>query len=202
VEELRPGLWTWAARHPDWTPKDGGPEGWGPDVRSYAYDAGQVLVLFDPMSPDSTVLDLTQGQDVVVLLTVPWHRRSAGVLHEELGATLYAPEGGEEELDVPARRYRLGDTLPGTVEPKPGAYANEAVLWIPEHRALVIGEVLQGEGGLRLLPESWLPAELTPEALRDRLRPLVDLPVELVLPTHGDPVTEGGREALARALAE
>jgi hypothetical protein len=30
--------------------------------------------------------------------------------------------------------------------------------------------------------------------------PLLDLPVELVLPAHGDPVLEHGREALARAL--
>ena len=31
-------------------------------------------------------------------------------------------------------------------------------------------------------------------------RPLLDLPVEAVLPTHGNPVVEGGRNALAGAL--
>ena len=33
------------------------------------------------------------------------------------------------------------------------------------------------------------------------LAPLLDLPVERVLTSHGDPVLSGGREALARVLA-
>jgi hypothetical protein len=35
----------------------------------------------------------------------------------------------------------------------------------------------------------------------DSLRPLLDLPVELALVTHGEPVLEGAREAFVRALA-
>jgi glyoxylase-like metal-dependent hydrolase (beta-lactamase superfamily II) len=58
--------------------------------------------------------------------------------------------------------------------------------------------VLGEAGGLRLLPESWLDGAATLEQVREGLRLLLDLPVELVLPTHGDPA---GREALERALA-
>jgi len=36
--------------------------------------------------------------------------------------------------------------------------------------------------------------------LREALRPLLGLPVELVLVSHGEPVLEGGREAIAKAL--
>ena len=36
--------------------------------------------------------------------------------------------------------------------------------------------------------------------LRESLRPLLDLPVELVLVSHGEPVLENGREAIAAAL--
>ena len=32
------------------------------------------------------------------------------------------------------------------------------------------------------------------------LLPLLDLPIEIVLPAHGKPVLEGGREALETAL--
>jgi hypothetical protein len=40
----------------------------------------------------------------------------------------------------------------------------------------------------------------TPESFRDNLGPLLDLPIELVLLTHGDPVLEEGREAVRAAL--
>jgi hypothetical protein len=39
---------------------------------------------------------------------------------------------------------------------------------------------------------------MTQDDVVRRLRPLLELPVELVLPAHGEPV---GREALERALA-
>jgi hypothetical protein len=37
--------------------------------------------------------------------------------------------------------------------------------------------------------------------LRDALQPLLDLPVEMVLTSHGQPVVAGGRDAIARALS-
>jgi hypothetical protein len=33
-----------------------------------------------------------------------------------------------------------------------------------------------------------------------RIRPLLDLPIEVVLVSHGEPVLSRGRQALARAL--
>jgi glyoxylase-like metal-dependent hydrolase (beta-lactamase superfamily II) len=76
------------------------------------------------------------------------------------------------------------------------------VYWLPEHRALVPGDVLiADDGGLRLCPESWLPEKKTLDDLRDSLRPVLDLPVELVLVSHGEPVLENARAALAGALS-
>jgi hypothetical protein len=37
--------------------------------------------------------------------------------------------------------------------------------------------------------------------LRKALRPLLELPIEMVLVSHGEPVLSGGREALAKALS-
>ena len=37
---------------------------------------------------------------------------------------------------------------------------------------------------------------------RRELEPVLDLPIELVLVSHGEPVFAGGREALARALEQ
>lgn len=70
--ELRPGLWTWSALHPAWTPEDGGPEGWEQEVRSYALDAGDSLVLFDPLVSVPDAEELAAGRPVVVILTCRW----------------------------------------------------------------------------------------------------------------------------------
>ena len=200
MEELRSGLWTWTAPHPAWTPDDGGPDGWEQDVRSYAYAADDVLVLFDPMSPPDEIVDVAEGRPVSILLTTNWHQRSSVDLAVGLGATVYAPAEKIEEVEAPALPYRLGDMLPGGVEPQVGGHPEEATLWIPAQRALVVGDVvLGGERGVRIQLDLWLAEGLTPAALRERLRPLLELPVELLLPTHGDPV-EGGRAVLGRAL--
>jgi glyoxylase-like metal-dependent hydrolase (beta-lactamase superfamily II) len=201
MQELRPGLWTWTARHPGWTPDQGGPDGWDEEVRSYAYDAGPTLVLLDPISPPSMVNELRGGKDVAILLTVHWHKRSSRELVEELGAIVFTPEASLERTEVSAKPYRLGDELPGGVVAQNAYYPEEMIFWIPRHRAIVAGDVLLGgERGLRVQPDSWLPEGVTPEALREALRPLLELPIELVLLTHGDPVNEDARMALAHAL--
>jgi glyoxylase-like metal-dependent hydrolase (beta-lactamase superfamily II) len=48
------------------------------------------------------------------------------------------------------------------------------------------------------LPADWLPRGVTREQAAEALRPLLELPVELVLPTHGPPTD---RAALERALS-
>jgi len=48
------------------------------------------------------------------------------------------------------------------------------------------------------LVDAWLPEGVTREQVLEAMQPLLELPVELVLPTHGPP-TE--RAALERALA-
>ena len=201
MEELRPGLWTWSAPHPSWTPEEGGPEGWERDVRSYALDAGDAVVLFDPLVEPADVAIVSGGRPVVVVLTCHWHRRSAAELVEALGATVHAPAAGVSELGLPAVGYELGDDLPGDVEPQVAAYPNDATLWLRSDAALVAGDVFHGgERGFRVQPDSWLAEGLTREGLREQLRPLLELPVELLLPTHGDPVEDGARETLRRAL--
>jgi glyoxylase-like metal-dependent hydrolase (beta-lactamase superfamily II) len=95
-----------------------------------------------------------------------------------------------------------GDQLPGGLEAYRTARAAEVVYWIPEHSALVPGDVLiaDGKGGARMCPESWLPEKKTHRDLAASLRPLLDLPVRRILLSHGKPVLTGGGRALARAL--
>lgn len=200
MQELRPGLWTWTAAHPEWTDDQGRPEGWDRIVRSYAYDSGGCLVLFDPQSPPTLIEGLIESQDVAVVLTARWHARSAAECVERFGAKVYAPEPGAAELSFPVTPYRLGAELPGGVRAQVAYYPEEIVLWIPAHRALVAGDVLLGRPGGLVIQRSWLPDGISWERLVKGIRPVLDLPVELVLPTHGDPVAGDAHGALRAAL--
>ena len=171
-------------------------------MRSYALDAGDSLVLFDPLVDVAQVETLADRRPVVVILSCYWHRRSTADLVAELGAVVHAPAAEIGELGFAAQPYQAGDDLPGDAEPQPGGYPAECTLWIRGHRALVTGDVfLGGQRGFRVQPESWLAEGLTPAGLREQLRPLLELPVELLLPTHGDPVTNDARAVLSTALS-
>lgn len=174
MEELRAGLWAWWAPHPNWSPEQGGPDGWGPEVWSYAWDDGDRLLLFDPLAPP----DDLPARKRIVMLTCGWHGRSA----PDLGAPIHAP----------------GDSLPDGIEARPASFSGEAVLWIPVHGALVFGDSLVA--GPRV-NETWVEEGATVEEYKATLRPLADLPVELLLLTHGGPVVSGAREKLEAALA-
>jgi AAA+ ATPase superfamily predicted ATPase len=53
-------------------------------------------------------------------------------------------------------------------------------------------------------PPGWLrylEPSLSYDDLREALRPLLELPVEMVLVSHGQPVLRGGRTAIERALS-
>jgi hypothetical protein len=199
LRELRPGLYRWMARHPDAEsdPQPGSPADWGPDVGSVAYAARDALVLVDPLVPPDRS-DLQEGLDelvrrhgrpVVIVTTLQFHRRSREELVARYGAST----------------SRAKKSLPEGVETIQIRGAGETMVWLPEHRALIPGDRLLGgdRGGVRLCPESWLRyllSKMSQAQLRNALQPLLELQVDMVLVSHGEPVLSGGREALVRAL--
>ena len=88
--------------------------------------------------------------------------------------------------------------------------ADETIFWMEEHGARVPRDRLLARTDGRLgCPQTWLDyierfdgSTLTRAELRDVLRPPPDLPVELILVSHGDPNLTGARAARAIALAE
>ena len=82
MHEVRPGLWHWTAKHPDWSDE----EPYEQAVSSYAIDDGERLLLLDPLEPPSEILALTAEREAVVVLTNPWHERSTERLVERLDA--------------------------------------------------------------------------------------------------------------------
>jgi len=189
LQQVAPGLWRWTAAHPEWeAPKQvDSPADWPPEVGCVAYDSGHTLVLIDPLVVDGefSALDTLakDKQDVAVLVTVKFHERSR---------------------DDVERRYDASTAVPEGVAAFEIAGAGETIYWIPKHRALVPGDRILGDRppGLRMCPESWLRHldGYSQDDLRVGLQPLLDLPVELGLVSHGEPVLHDRRAALERAL--
>jgi glyoxylase-like metal-dependent hydrolase (beta-lactamase superfamily II) len=72
------------------------------------------------------------------------------------------------------------------------------VLWLEGHRTVIAGDTLVDFGrGLGINPR-WLGPDVTREQVVEGLRPLLNLPVEHVLATHGGPFDRG---ALERTLS-
>jgi hypothetical protein len=182
---LPDGVHHWTATHPEWE---------GP-VSAYAIDDGTQLILIDPIAVPDDVRALFGSRDVVTVLTCTWHERDAASLGFPVWAP--APDRPEDQL-VPASRYAIGDTVFG-MQAHPGREGGlDLVLWNERIGAVIAGDTLIDLGNGLEIAESWLPEGVTVEEVAAGLRPLLDRPVELVLPTHGAPT---GRAALERALS-
>jgi hypothetical protein len=115
VDELRPGLWTWTAPHPEWQDE--------PLVRSYAAERAGLLVLIDPISPPA---ELLEGRDLRVALTCPWHARSAPELGVPEAEVESRPGFYPDERVLLLEEHRalvFGDSFPGGPVPDD---------WLPE----------------------------------------------------------------------
>ncbi len=220
IHELQTGLWHWQAPHPEWEPS----EPWDQNVSSYAIDDGQHLMLFDPLAVPSELEALAADRETAIVLTCPWHERDAQSLVERLGAPVYTPlpdtaedliqkfgitaeQAGDGSSDLvwllrenkgEACPFTPGDRLPFGADVVPGQWPNDTVLWIESHRAVICGDTLVDFGrGLEINPR-WRREAGAREQIVEGLRPLLELPVEHMLATHGGPMD---RAALKRALS-
>jgi hypothetical protein len=193
MEALRiaDGLWRWTAPHPNW-------ENW-PDherepreVGCVYYEADDATVLVDPLVPAGEEDELfrhldadveRRGLPVVILLTADWHRRST----DELSARYDA---------------RIGGVLPAGVDEIPieGAEERQVAYFIRPHASLVVCEIfaVDVDGGLRVAKS---PALERPDELAASLDRIMELPVERLLVSHGEPVLADAKARMAEALA-
>jgi hypothetical protein len=213
-QELAPGLWRWTARHPSWHPG-----AFGAEVASFAVVAGEELLLVDPLVAATDGDEATLGRldalaataaNTAILITIPYHARSAEALSERYEARVHGPPGTAKRLPAGSRAFTTLE--PGTVGPG-GARAfaigspprGERPLWLPSHDALAFGDavVTTPDGDLRLWAQKPLDhaqrrfyrTRFTPT-----LSPLRDLPARRILTTHGEPILTGGAQALDEAL--
>jgi hypothetical protein len=185
------GLWRWTAVHPGW-------EHWpnhereAREVGCVYYEADDATVLIDPLVPAGDETEFfrhldgdveRRGRPVVILLTAAWHRRSA----DELAARYAA---------------RIGGALPAGVEEVAieGADERQVAYFLRPHAALVVAEVF----GVDIDGELYVgqsPALERPDELQASLERIMELPIERLLVSHGEPVLEDAKARLSEALA-
>ena len=210
MNELKPGVWHWQAPHPDWSSGE-----WWPElVSSYAIEVGDELLLFDPLG----VPDDLRERATAIVLTAPYHERDA----RSLGLPVHTPPAdtwqdwvdkfgidpervrGMESDDLAWLRagesegeFHAPGAWPFGIQAYAGREDNDVILWLPSVGALVSGDSLSdfGDGlGIQMGGRT----HQTCDDVAAQLQPLLDLPVELVLPAHGEPTD---RAALERALS-
>ena len=185
------GLWRWTAEHPNW-------ENW-PDHEREArevgcvyYEADDATALVDPLVPAGDEDDFfrhldadiaRRGLPVVILLAADWHRRSSDELAARYGA-------------------RVGGSLPEGVEEVAveGADERQVAYFIRPHAALVVAEIFGVDiDGELYVAES--PALVRPDELEASLGRIMELPIERLLVSHGEPVLGDAKTRMAEALA-
>jgi hypothetical protein len=215
MDRLAKRLWRWTARHPEWHPGE-----FGAEVVSFAARAGDDLLLIDPLLPEdedeaATVLDTLDSKvrdRVAILITIPYHVRSSEALwrryRKDAKTRIYGHPAAAKRLEN-AKAFRVmepGVPLPSgvTAHQIGNPRRHEMPLHLPSHDAIVFGDaVAETDGRLVVWAAKKVDAKVERfyrERFNPTLEPLLELPFDAVLVTHGRPVMEGGKEALRAAL--
>jgi hypothetical protein len=217
MEQLLEGLWRWTARHPEWHPGE-----FGAEVACFAAQAGDTTLLIDPLLPAKeaaderssvlAVLDETLAKRLAILITIPYHVRSSEELSrrfkKQAETTIHGHPACAKRLKDKSAFHPIepGVPLPGGVTAhtigKPRRY--ETPLHLPSHEALVFGDaVAEVDGRLVVWATGKVDAKVErfyKERFNPTLEPLLELPFNAVLPTHGKPLLDGGKDALRKGL--
>ena len=185
--------------HPEWTEDDAATEEWGPEVSSYAIDDGRSAAADRSDSAakrdrgarrrarDGDRADLSMAR-----ARHPWSRRAprrSGVL-----AAARRPR-----LRRGGRRSCTGRATSSRSESRPsrdGAERPRALVRGPRRACGRRHADRPGKGFE--FPADWANKGVPPEQILASLQPLLELPVELVLPTHGPPTDRAVARARAR----
>ena len=221
MEQIGPGIYRWTAPHPEYRSQV-------EEVVSYALVDGDVLALVDPLLPaenDARRAPLLAELDVMVgaakrlelLITNPYHTRSAETLYERHSRTLPTVIWGHGGVKKRLTRLAPLEVIPQSATGEAAEIAEgcaeaytigkprraEYPLYFPRLRAVAFGDAVVGaEGGVRFWNQSsGTGAAWYRDVFAPTLRPLAERDIEYVLVTHGPSGLEDGRRALEECLA-
>ncbi|HEY4348726.1 MAG TPA: hypothetical protein VGM80_14175 [Gaiellaceae bacterium] len=194
--EVAPDLWRWTGRV----------ESIGAEAASTYIKSDRTIALVDPILPPEDEDGFWRALDrdvrpieasVHVVLTSANHtRQAAEMLARYPQSRLWAHREIAGELDAAVTDvFEHGDPLPAGLTSFASGRPGESLLWLAEHRTLLVGDALAGsDRGLVLRsPEG---------AVAGALRELPVTDIDRVLPSHGTPVLEGAAAQLERLLAD
>lgn len=211
--EILHGLWHWTAPHPKI----------GIEVSTYFVRSPSVLL--DPLLPPGGGLPWLRehGPPEHVILTNRHHWRHCSEIGAAFECPVWCNETGLHELEnvegrERLRSFRAGELLLGAIE------SHEVGVLCPDETALRFaleggerclavadGVVRIGEGGAGDGPLSFVPDFLIADgaeevgrvkrSLKGAYRRLLDLEWDALLLAHGLPIERGGKDALARFVA-
>jgi hypothetical protein len=145
------------------------------------------------------------GRGQLVALGLPVHTPPADTWEDWVEKFGVDPERvrGMESEDLAWLRAGEGEghfhgpgAWPFGIHAYAGREDNDLVLWLPTVGAIVTGDSVSGSGdGLDV--QLGGRKHVTRDDVVERLRPLLELPVELVLPAHGEPTGHALEHVLA-----
>jgi glyoxylase-like metal-dependent hydrolase (beta-lactamase superfamily II) len=199
VREILEGVHHWTAVHPNI----------GAEVSSYYLAPARTLI--DPMATDEAIAwlrDHGERPDRIVL-TNRHHLRGSQRFREEFECRILCHRSGLYEFrdGPPVEGFAFGDEL------APKLRAHEVAVICEEETALhvdrgpgalAVGDALVNYGGIRFVSDNLLGSNpgTVKEGLGRSFARLLDLPFDAILFAHGEPITEGGMDALREFLAE
>lgn len=177
----------WRQRHPRWKPG----QGWDPVVASTCVETDGEVLLLDPLAPPVEA-DHVWGRweaspPTAVVVLKPDHVRDVDSFVRRYRVRAFGPDRFDRH-DIPDTELEPvfpGSQLPGGVMALyDGRGRNETPLWLPRQRVIVFADALTApDGVLRIWGTPWHEERVVPA-----LRQLLELPFELVVVSHGEPV--------------
>jgi hypothetical protein len=195
-QEILPGLYRWTAIHPRI----------GIEVSSHFLPGSRVAL--DPLLPAEGAGWFEQHGGVEsVVLSNRHHLRHAERLAERFGCPIRCHEAGLHEFGGgEVESFTFGERLSAEVVAleMDAICPDDTVLRLEVGTgALLFADALINHGGIGFVPDQLIgeDPETVKGTVRERALDLAEEPVESLLFAHGDPLLEGGRDAL-RLLGE
>jgi hypothetical protein len=191
IHDVVPGLWTWQAEYPDWRPG----LGWGPAVNATCVESGGEVAVLDPIAPADDASEVWARLDAkpptLVVILKPDHVRDVDLFVRRYGARGFGPYlfWRHNIPETKLEGVQPGSELPGgLVALYDGRNRVETPLWLPEQRALVFADGMTApHGKLLIWATPWHEERVLPA-----FRAMLELPFELVVVSHGEPVHDRG----------
>jgi glyoxylase-like metal-dependent hydrolase (beta-lactamase superfamily II) len=198
IREVARGLWLWLTEHSDWRPG----LDWGPRVASTCVESRGEVGVLDPLAPDDDSSKLWARLDerppTFAAVLKPDHVRDVDRFVRRYSVQAFGPEVFYPG-DAPETRLEWlypGAELPGgLLALHDGRGRNETPLWLPEQRTIVFADALTAPTG-ELRVGWWMPWH--EDRVVPALRKMLELPLERVIVSHGEPVHD--RAAFERAI--